>query len=440
MSKQYDFTDLVLLIGNNPLPNYVVTKFFHLTNKNLQRIWLIHSEKTKFYPGTGQYAEDIKNVLKNEFRKANVDYIKGCLPDVSQASQIVAEIQKIFSEEQTQIRSVHLNYTGGTKAMSVHIYRALDNMFGEGFSASYLDARDYHMKFDKNPDLITGDLRKLIQLSDNDLFKLHNIETITKEGEYLDSLRDNPISDGIMQCLAELANKNKLLDLKNWFDDANAKPDELFNKGKKDRNTIDEVLKDYSLPNDQELFAYLSMFPAHDRFCEKEGNWIYNNFGNEANSKSLKKFNEGGWLESYVAWVLTKYNRSNENNIISNIKLKSKDKKGSNKFEIDVLVMNGYQICGISCGTAIKHDKKGNEKLSNSLKNKGFEIILRSSQIGGEEARSALVTLLEHRIATNLENDLRAATGAGRDKFILLGRDDLPEEKMWKKLKKHIYQ
>ncbi|MGB4019393.1 MAG: hypothetical protein WBK78_07835, partial [Syntrophomonadaceae bacterium] len=109
-------------------------------------------------------------------------------------------------------------------------------------------------------------------------------------------------------------------------------------------------------------------------------------------------------------------------------------------FEIDVLAINGYQICGISCGTPIKYDKEGKERLSNSLKNKGFEIILRSSQIGGEEARSALVTLLERRIAANLENDLRAATGAGQDKFILLGRDDLPEEKMWKKLEKHIYQ
>ena len=438
MSKQYDFTDLVLLIGNNPLPNYVVTKFFHLTNKNLQRIWLIHSEKTKFYPGTGQYAEDIKNVLKNEFRKANVDYIKGCLPDVSQASQIVAEIQKIFSEEQTQIRSVHLNYTGGTKAMSVHIYRALDNMFGEGFSASYLDARDYHMKFDKNPDLITGDLRKLIQLNNSDLFRLHNSEVIAKGGAYLDSLQDQSLSENIMQNLAKLANINKLLDLRNWFTDANQCG--LFKAGKKDRNHMDRALAQYSLSNNPELFDYLSVFPGNDRFADREGNWIYNNFDKNANSNLLRKFNEGGWLESYVVWVLQKHIRNHED-ISSNIELKTKNNMGSKRFEVDVLVKNGYQICGISCGTAIKYEN-GQEKLklSNSLKNKGFEIILRSSQIGGEEARSALVTLLEHRIATNLENDLRAATGAGRDKFILLGRDDLPEEKMWKKLKKHIYQ
>ena len=47
---------------------------------------------------------------------------------------------------------------------------------------------------------------------------------------------------------------------------------------------------------------------------------------------------------------------------------------------------------------------------------------------------------MEPRIAANLENDLIASTGAGRNKFIVLGRNDLPEEKLWKKLEKHIYQ
>jgi hypothetical protein len=438
MSKQYDFTDLVLLIGNNPLPNYVVAKFFHLTNKNLQRIWLIHSEENKFSRGTGRYADNIENVLRNEFKNPNIQYLKEPLPDVSQVSEIVSEVKKLFSNREAQIKSLHLNYTGGTKAMSVHVYQALNNMFKEKFSASYLDARDYHMKFDKNPDLITGDLRKLIQLNNSDLFRLHNSEVIAKGGAYLDSLQDQSLSENIMQNLAKLANINKLLDLRNWFTDANKAG--LFEEGKKDRNQIDMALAKYSLSNNPELFDYLSVFPGNDRFADREGNWIYNNFDKNANSNLLRKFNEGGWLESYVVWVLQKHIRNHED-ISSNIELKTKGNMGSKRFEVDVLVKNGYQICGISCGTAIKYEN-GQEKLklSNSLKNKGFEIILRSSQIGGEEARSALVTLLEHRIATNLENDLRAATGAGRDKFILLGRDDLPEEKMWKKLKKHIYQ
>ena len=437
MSKQYDFTDLVLLIGNNPLPNYVVAKFFHLTNKNLQRIWLIHSEENKFSRGTGRYADNIENVLRNEFKNPNIQYLKEPLPDVSQVSEIVSEVKKLFSNREAQIKSLHLNYTGGTKAMSVHVYQALNNMFKEKFSASYLDARDYHMKFDKNPDLITGELRSQIRINSSDLFKLHNSEIITEGRAYLDSLQDKSLTEEMMQNLAKLANRNELLDLRNWFTDANKAG--LFEEGKKDRNQIDMALAKYSPQNNPELFAHLALFPENDRFADKKGNWIYSNFDNKVNSNLLRKFNEGGWLESYVAWVLRKHIRNHED-ISSNIELKTKGNMGSKRFEIDVLVINGYQICGISCGTAIKHDKKGREKLSNSLKNKGFEIILRSSQIGGEEARSVLVTLLERNLARDLEKDLKAATGAGEHKFIVLGRDDLPEEKMWKKLHEHIYE
>lgn len=73
------------------------------------------------------------------------------------------------------------------------------------------------------------------------------------------------------------------------------------------------------------------------------------------------------------------------------------------------------------------------------LKNKGFEIILRSRQLGGDEARAVLVTLLDKKNTNDLGNDLKASTGASKDNFIILGMDDLPIEKMWSKLKKHIF-
>jgi hypothetical protein len=303
LSKQYDFTDLVLLIGNNPLPNYVVAKFFHLTNKNLQRIWLIHSEENKFSRGTGRYADNIENVLRNEFKNPNIQYLKEPLPDVSQASEIVSEVKKLFSNREAQIKSLHLNYTGGTKAMSVHVYQALNIMFKEKFSASYLDARDYHIKLDENPDLVTGDLRNLIQIENSDLFKLHSYSKndVKQKKTYLDFIKDKSKSDAILQCLAELANKSKVLDLKNWFNKAEQKG--LFKEGKKDSNRIDEALGGYNLFQNPELFAYLSAFPDNDRFADMEGNWIYNNYDSKVNSKTLKEFNKGGWLESYVVWV-----------------------------------------------------------------------------------------------------------------------------------------
>ncbi len=64
MSTNLNFSNLVLLVGTNPLPNYVVAKYFCSNNKNLRRIWLLYSEKTAFEEGTKQYAEDIEAVLK----------------------------------------------------------------------------------------------------------------------------------------------------------------------------------------------------------------------------------------------------------------------------------------------------------------------------------------------------------------------------------------
>ena len=71
-----------------------------------------------------------------------------------------------------------------------------------------------------------------------------------------------------MQCLAELANKNAV-GFKNWFDDANANQ-EPFNKRKKDRNTIDEVLKIIVVQMIRNSFAYLSMFPAMIVFATRK--------------------------------------------------------------------------------------------------------------------------------------------------------------------------
>ena len=56
MINKYNFEDLILLVGTNPLPNYVVAKYFLLNNPNLKTIWLVHSEKQNDNAGTKQIA------------------------------------------------------------------------------------------------------------------------------------------------------------------------------------------------------------------------------------------------------------------------------------------------------------------------------------------------------------------------------------------------
>ena len=42
------FNHLILLIGTNPLPNFVVADYFLRHNPNIETVWLLHSE-AKWY-------------------------------------------------------------------------------------------------------------------------------------------------------------------------------------------------------------------------------------------------------------------------------------------------------------------------------------------------------------------------------------------------------
>ena len=437
MSKTFSFTDLALLVGTNPLPNYVVAKYYLAVNKKmLERIWLIHSEET------GQYADDIEAVLKKDLGQAPVMIVKCTLPDIGVAVEIKRAIQNHMGADKYPIKKVHLNYTGGTKAMAVHVYQALQEQWQGAFSASYLDARDYRIKQDDDSTFDSGDLRKIISLSWEDLFRLHNMEEIRARNiEYVDTL-DYSTADKIVANIAKLADNNKIMEIKEWAKISN----NLFNKPQeqleKITDYIQNTLHEYTPNNNPELFSFLASFPPKDRFIDDKDNWIINNFpisGKANNTSSLKKFLGGTWLEAYVEWVLNKKIKEKDirnSETSHNHELKTREDKGTRKAEIDVLVNNGYQICVISCGTAL--DKK--QKISHEIKNKGFEVILRSRQMGGDEARAVLVTLFDKESAENLENDLKASTGASKDNFIVLGIEDLPIEKMWEKLKKHIYK
>ena len=347
--------------------------------------------------------------------------------------------------------------------MAVHTYRVLENKlkacWRDNFSASYLDARDFNITIDQYPEKLTGDLRKLIQLKWEDLFALHNNEIKSIKNNYLYNIEISR-QEAIMQSFAEMAARDKLLDFRSWVNTANRNnsqrenaPDKekgLFNNPKDSisdkevENIINIRLKAYTPDNNPELFDCLTTFPEADRFATKDGKWLYNNFvisGNSNNSSRLTEFLTGKWLEAYVAWVLSKKideYKIERSYVVANYELKTRKGRGSHQYEVDILVTNGYQICGISCGTALEYER-GTQKIPAAIKTKGFEVILRSSQMGGDEARAILVTLLEARNAVSLENDLKASLGASGSRFMVLGIDDLKIERMWDKLEKHIY-
>ncbi|MEW5804464.1 MAG: hypothetical protein AB1847_20415, partial [bacterium] len=65
MDKYQEFNNLILLIGTNPLPNFVVADYFLRINQNIQSIWLTYSEaKNMLQTGTDKQAKNLETLLR----------------------------------------------------------------------------------------------------------------------------------------------------------------------------------------------------------------------------------------------------------------------------------------------------------------------------------------------------------------------------------------
>ena len=337
---------------------------------------------------------------------------------------------------------VHLNYTGGTKSMAVHVYRFLEKNLKNRFSASYLDARNYCIVFDNRIEKDTDDLRDNIKISWDDLFQLYNCERTSGRTKYLDRLGQVE-KENLLQRMINMAEKRKLLEIKKFYQECNNNI-RLFSKPKENeiidmsclKKLIDNKLASFNPKNNPELFKFLAAFPEEDRIVDENGNWLYDNFpysgkNRSKNTDKLNGFLSGKWLEAYVYWVIK--TKKPELDPIINLSARTLKKNTPKTFEMDILVKNGYQICGISCGTAAG---KGCES---QLKQKGFEVILRSRQLGGDEALAILVTILQEKDPgdkekiRNLEQDLKDSTRTNPQKFIVLCAEDLHPNKLYEK-------
>ncbi|WP_066635769.1 Card1-like endonuclease domain-containing protein [Desulfolucanica intricata] len=444
---QYNFTDLVLLIGTNTLPNYVVAKYFIMENQGLKKIWVVHSEATPNQVGTKDLAQNIAEVLREEFnKKIQIEYIS--LEDISSAEKIMLNIKnKLIKKLSGKNNSAHLNYTGGTKAMAVHVYRVLERELGSKCSFSYLDARDFKIK-DDYYQAVTTDLRKNIGISLNNLMKLHGYKKLDEQ--------DNPDWIDALNYFSKLINKEKLSIYLKWvsnclqkyyyWDSNFIKQSSKFlyhnqlinNNNELDLNRIKTLKQEFKNRTPHEVMELLKRIPKKYSLLDENGEmWIPDlNTNNKSYSNRLKdsivNFLHGKWLEAYIFKFL-------KDKISSDNYLSEKDipmelnwviTKGTSKFELDVIVINGYQICGISCTTS---------KNQSLCKEKGFEVLYRVKQIGGEEAKAILITCLPEEQVLSLDEDLSTITGSRDKKLLIIGISKLNDGLLWEELSRHIW-
>lgn len=325
---EYKFTDLVLLIGTNPLPNFVVADYYFKKNKKLENIWLLYSEKKSYQKSTEQLAGNIKNLLiarMSDGQKKKVSIVTIPLSDVGDAIRIKQDLDEFLFDNLSGNCSVHFNYTGGTKVMSIHVYRSLlESRFFNRVEFSYLDARKFKIIYDSGD--ITHDLRESVFLSFYDLIKLHGFKR----------------------------------------------------KGKAENDIYEDELK---------LFDHAIINNNVESFIEN-------------------KPKNGKWFEYYI------YKKLGEFEPLRNWRITKTEWQSDLYFELDVIIVKGYQLIGISC-TVSQH--------KNECKRKGFEIIHRVRQIGGDEAKAVLVTF--NNEPDILKDDLAIQAGGG-ERICVIGLAD----------------
>jgi len=434
MYKPVEMTDLVLLVGTNPLPNYVSAKFLLQKEEKLQRIWLVHSEKNKNQEATEDYALRLQNIIQKELPPSrNIEFVKNNLAinDVGNAQSIEKTIKNNILSKISLNHHIHLNYTGGTKAMGTHSYRTIENFCKEkdrDCSFSYLDARSFKIVFDNN-DNSSDDLRTLIFPEFEDLITLHGFHRINKDSESK--------FGALLNQFEELIKSKKIRDFYNSSPNINGYNRDLFlnkkgelankldttlksqNNGSSDEKAPSESNSKISLENlenlkkstvNETVQSVFNLFPPEKQIY-KNGEFNHNLNGT-INIEEELKFIDGKWFEEYIFNQLKNKLEIHNIKILKNWVIKKENKNSYKDFELDILLLRGYQLIGISCTTSPK---------SYICKSKGFEIIHRVKQIGGSESKAILITFMnsddynQNNNVSRLENELILDTGSSKN-------------------------
>lgn len=370
INSSWQSEHLILLVGTNPLPNYVAAE---LLLKQDGQIYLIHSDAT----------QKIAGHLETNLRQQGIKAIAKTKVNESDAADITKKMISLV--EKIESGNIGLHYTGGTKVMAVHAHKAFLQALKDYHPeqkpvCSYLDARDYEMKFDPQPGH-NGFGEKVLQSVKVDLetiLKLHDIK-LTKK-----SLDTTPVLLKSAEFLANLhSDASVAAEWREWCEN------ELRKKTRDNK-------KNRWLEKQFQLEPITLNLPASEVFQELNAQ-LCAELGLPANGKiSLKDVKpgkpfrktyhllawlDGIWLENYVfdeiLAIADEVGLTDKAMSLDTLPVRNKP-----DFEFDVGAMKGYQLFGLSCSTT------QNKTLP---KSKLFEAYIRARQLGGDEARMALV-------------------------------------------------
>jgi hypothetical protein len=323
---------LALLVGSNPLPNYLATVIL----QPCEEVVLIYS------PETQEPRDRLRAALSE--RDSNIALTDVCIADATDARQIRDACHNLDVD--------HLHYSGGTKPMAAHALQACGL---SEYQLSYLDERKGLLRFDDGYDIPLD--RQDIKLRLDLLLKLHGIERVVSDGD----ASGTPTEEDVAAVARYVLNRPEAADEIRKALRADDKPH-------KPRKITAAKRTPWRVPDG--LSLSVSVVPDND--------WT------SARYRSWDHFLCGGWLERWVAGLICTCVNGPLGMVEVGVHCKREPSRV--EFEIDVALVRRHRLYVVSCTTDRKKDR---------CKSKLFEVSMRARQMGGDLARSALVCLVD---------------------------------------------
>lgn len=389
----YQVDHLFLLTGQNPLPNAVAA----LTLLRSQGvIYLVH---TTF---TAQQAQRLRELFTSYDHIAAIAMVD-LGQDQAEASVIYQAIANIAQDLKGK---VGMNYTGGTKSMAVHAYRIIAQLYPQAVF-SYLDSNSMEMVID-NISRRSDRLKVRPKLSLAELFKLHGLQW-RKDNPPLTS----PLYPEAAIALAKLhQNPHHQRAWRTWCNKELRRQTQSRYGSWKSEWQLSQTppLSLQYLPQPFKTFCETYLGATNETLDLKSP--LQKGF---ANITQLCSWLDGIWLEHFTLKQIQNLNENYklyESALSFRVSTPTKHEKKQDKFEFDVAFIKNYQLFALSCSTT--HNR-------GLCKQKLIEANTRATQLGGTEARVALVCMRDD--TDSLRSELTEATRMRN--VAVFGRRDL---------------
>ena len=419
---------LFLLVGTNPLPNWVAAKL--LVNPG----GCVHLVYTS---GVEKYMERLRDILREEgiivssFWTADSDDAQIFEGVKEQADKLKRETGKV----------VGLNYTGGTKMMSVHAHQAFHSLKLYQ-SLSYLDARTLSLKFDRasgnwkpfdialEPNICIS-LERLLRLHEDYGPRNVNYEITAKcveSSQSLIAIHSNYSGQHVWRewckrIIENIDNRRLRYDPGYYWQIANHLDQKSLLAEADFERKLETDLKRKYAPQAMQTHmrkitdGYRKLLAALNVVGGDSLREVVNRNSEFKDSIEVARWFDGKWLEHYtLAQIQECRNEAqiNPNGLAMNLETKNDEGR---QFEADVIALRGYQLFYFSCYSGNEFDRS---------KMKLFEAMVRSAQLGGDEAKFALIGCTD--AADNLRGQIQAEWGK-TGQVEVFGRNSLPKLK-----------